>query len=165
MVDPIKGSGIKPPLADQTVVKEKADKTKAEEFENKLYQKNKSTKSEATVRTFFSRAEIEQTARLSQQQQIERMQRIAEIAKQIKEGTYKLADPAVLAEKIYDIITNKEAKKRYIRKVLMEELEKLKDKGVPITQLELKRLVQIVKAAKDEQFIDPELDDMLKDII
>jgi hypothetical protein len=93
------------------------------------------------------------------------MQRLQEIAKQVNNGTYKMVDANVLAEKIYAAITDGKTREKFIKKLLKEEAENIqkKDKG-NLSDLEIKKLVFLIREAQDEAFDDPELEAMLQEL-
>lgn len=163
MVDPIKGPGQKPIFTEKTQGKDKAEKTKEGEFDKRLASKDKTVNAEPP-KAGQVRTAGDQTARLLQQQQLERMQRIAEITRQVQNGTYKMADPTVLADRLYRIMTDRKTREKFIKKVLAEEAETLKERGQPLTKLELKKLIYLVKNAADEEFSDPQLEALLKEL-
>ena len=98
---------------------------------------------------------------IQQQQQIARIQKFQNICRQVQEGTYKMIEPEVLANKIYDVITDKKSREKFIKKLLKEESEKLSSNGTKMSKLELKKLVFMIKQTQDEDFDDPELEKMI----
>ncbi|MBF0408901.1 MAG: flagellar biosynthesis anti-sigma factor FlgM [Candidatus Riflebacteria bacterium] len=94
-----------------------------------------------------------------------RMQKLEEIARQIKDGTYKLVDPAVLADRIFKAAFNPQARAGILKKFIADELEQMKSKNrSTMSKLELKRLVMMSKESPEEVFNDPELEEMLRQL-
>ena len=75
-----------------------------------------------------------------------------------------MCDPQVLAEKIFQVVSDKTTREKFIKKLLKEEADKLpaKNNG-KITELEMKKLVFMIKESQDEPFDDPELEELLKE--
>ncbi|EKD81137.1 MAG: hypothetical protein ACD_39C01956G0002, partial [uncultured bacterium] len=110
------------------------------------------------------RTPAENNLKIMQQQQLMHMQRLDEIARQVQDGTYKLVSPEVLAEKIYQVISDRGTREKFIKKLLQEEAEKITHKGKnQFSDLELKKLVFLIKEASDENFEDPELEQLIKE--
>ncbi len=103
--------------------------------------------------------------RVMQQQHLMHMQRLQEITRQVQDGTYKMVDPLVLAEKIYQVVSDRTTREKFIKKILQEEADKIpaKERG-KMTDLELKKLVFMIKETQDEPFEDPELEEMLRSL-
>lgn len=162
MVDAISGSGKT--IIITTKPKTKTDKTSS--FDDTLKSKSSgSTKGSSSVnQPVIMRSNMENNMRILQQQQLQRMEHIQEITRQIQEGTYKMCDPQVLAEKIFQVVSDKETREKFIKKLLKEEAEKLpaKNNG-KMSELEMKKLVFMIKESQDEPFDDPELEEMLKE--
>ncbi len=162
MVDAINGSGKT--IIITTKPKAKTDKTSS--FDDAL--KSKSTgaskNSSGINQSVIMRSNMENNMRILQQQQLQRMEHIQEITRQIQEGTYKMCDPQVLAEKILKVVSDKVTREKFIKKLLKEEAEKLpaKNNG-KISELEMKKLVFMIKESQDEPFDDPELEELLKE--
>jgi hypothetical protein len=96
------------------------------------------------------------------------MQRVQEIARQVADGTYKMCSPEALAEKLMLVMTDKATREKFIKKLIKEETENSasengKVKG-SMTDLELKKLVYLIKESQDSKFDDPELEAMLKEL-
>ncbi len=166
MVDPIKGPGQKPISVEKPQGRDKADKagrSKEGDFDQRLAGKDKAGEADAPKASPV-RTAGDQTARLLQQQQLARMQRIAEITRQVQEGTYQMADPKVVADRIYHLLTDRKSREKFIKKVLAEEAESLETKGKTLTKLELKKLIFLVKNASDEDFSDAQLEALLKEL-
>jgi len=74
-----------------------------------------------------------------------------------------MVDPMVLAEKIYQVVSDRTTREKFIKKILQEEADRIpvKERG-KMTDLELKKLVFLIKESQDEPFEDPELEEMLK---
>ena len=162
MVDAINGSG-------KTIIittKPKAKVDKSSSFDDTLKTKSSGTSksSSSANQPIMMRSNMENNMRIIQQQQLQRMEHIQEITRQIQEGTYKMCDPQVLAEKIFQVVSDKTTREKFIKKLLKEEAEKLpaKNNG-KITELEMKKLVFMIKESQDEPFDDPELEEMLKE--
>ena len=162
MVDAINGSG-------KTIIittKPKAKVEKSSSFDDTLKPKTSGTSksSSSANQPIMMRSNMENNMRIIQQQQLQRMEHIQEITRQIQEGTYKMCDPQVLAEKIFQVVSDKTTREKFIKKLLKEEAEKLpaKNNG-KISELEMKKLVFMIKESQDEPFDDPELEEMLKE--
>ena len=162
MVDAINGSG-------KTIIittKPKAKVDKSSSFDDALKTKTSGTSkaSSSANQPIMMRSNMENNMRIIQQQQLQRMEHIQEITRQIQEGTYKMCDPQVLAEKIFQVVSDKTTREKFIKKLLKEEAEKLpaKNNG-KITELEMKKLVFMIKESQDEPFDDPELEELLKE--
>ncbi|MBR4570387.1 MAG: flagellar biosynthesis anti-sigma factor FlgM [Candidatus Riflebacteria bacterium] len=162
MVDAINGSG-------KTIIittKPKAKVDKSSSFDDTLKTKTSGTSksSSSANQPIMMRSNMENNMRIIQQQQLQRMEHIQEITRQIQEGTYKMCDPQVLAEKIFQVVSDKTTREKFIKKLLKEEAEKLpaKNNG-KITELEMKKLVFMIKESQDEPFDDPELEELLKE--
>ena len=162
MVDAINGSGKT--IIITTKPKTKADKTSS--FDDTLKNKTSGTsKSSSSInQPMIMRSNMENNMRILQQQQLQRMEHIQEITRQIQEGTYKMCDPQVLAEKIFQVVSDKATREKFIKKLLKEEAEKLpaKNNG-KMSELEMKKLIFMIKESQDEPFDDPELEEMLKE--
>jgi anti-sigma28 factor (negative regulator of flagellin synthesis) len=162
MVDAINGSG-------KTIIittKPKAKVDKSSSFDDTLKTKTSGTsKSSGTLnQPVMMRSNMENNMRILQQQQLQRMEHIQEITRQIQEGTYKMCDPQVLAEKIFQVVSDKSTREKFIKKLLKEEAEKLPSKNNgKLTELEMKKLVFMIKESQDEPFDDPELEELLKE--
>jgi len=100
---------------------------------------------------------------LADKQGMLRMQRLDEIARQIKDGSYKLVDPEVLAERIMKAAFDPQTRAKFVKKALAEEIENAKSKNRLLTELDLKKLIQLVKGGSGEEFDDPELEAWLKE--
>ena len=162
MVDAINGSG-------KTIIittKPKAKVDKSSSFDDTLKTKTSGTSksSSSANQPIMMRSNMENNMRIIQQQQLQRMEHIQEITRQIQEGTYKMCDPQVLAEKIFQVVSDKTTREKFIKKLLKEEAEKLpaKNNG-KISELEMKKLVFMIKESQDEPFDDPELEELLKE--
>ncbi|OIP28341.1 hypothetical protein AUK22_04310 [bacterium CG2_30_54_10] len=162
MVDPIKGPVNKTIVITKPRPKNKTENAGKDGFDKRLEGKGKA--GEDPPKAGFIRSPQDQTARILQQQQMQRMQRLAEIAHQIQDGTYKMADPDVLAERILRIITDKKTHEKFVKKVLSEEAEALKAQNKTLTKLELKKLIFLVKNTPDEEFTDAQLESLLKEL-
>lgn len=92
------------------------------------------------------------------------MQRLEEITRQVKDGSYKLVAPEVLAEKIFQVVSDRTTREKFIKKLLQEEAEKISHKGKnQLSELEMKKLVYLIKEGADEKFEDPELEEMIRE--
>ena len=139
---------------------------KGSSFEDSMKTKSSETKSSGTLNQppVLMRSNMDHNMRLLQQQQLQRMEHIQEITRQIQEGTYKMCDPQVLAEKIFQVVSDKSTREKFLKKLLKEEAEKLPAKGNnKLTELEMKKLVFMIKESQDEPFDDPELEELLKE--
>ncbi|NCB37349.1 MAG: hypothetical protein EOM80_01160 [Erysipelotrichia bacterium] len=160
MVESIQGPGKKIIITTKPKAKEPVEKKTS--FDGALKDRTSGTESSEPV---VSRGSLLQNnLKVVQQQQLVHMQRLQEIARQVQDGTYKLVDPAVLAEKIYQVIADRPTREKFIKKLIHEEAEKipLKDRG-SLSELDLKKLVYMVRETQDEPFDDPELEAMLKE--
>ena len=162
MVDAINGSG-------KTIIittKPKAKVDKSSSFDDTLKTKTSGTsKSSGNAnQPIMMRSNMENNMRIIQQQQLQRMEHIQEITRQIQEGTYKMCDPQVLAEKIFQVVSDKTTREKFIKKLLKEKAKKIPSKNNgKITELEMKKLVFMIKESQDEPFDDPELEELLKE--
>ncbi len=163
MVDSIKGPGKRIIITSKPKPKDNIE-NKDKSFDKALKDKAEgSEKAGAGTRANISPAQ--QNLKIIQQQQFSHMQRLQEIAKQVNNGTYKMVDANVLAEKIYAAITDGKTREKFIKKLLKEEAENIqkKDKG-NLSDLEIKKLVFLIREAQDEAFDDPELEAMLQEL-
>ena len=162
MVDAINGSG-------KTIIITTKPKSKVEKkssFDDALGSKTSGTSksSSSANQPIMLRSNMENNMRILQQQQLQRMEHIQEITRQIQDGTYKMCDPQALAEKIFAVVSDKATREKFIKKLLKEEAEKLPAKSNgKISELEMKKLVFMIKESQDEPFEDPELEEMLKE--
>lgn len=160
MVDAISGSG-------KTIIittKPKAKVEKKSSFDDTLKGKSGTSRSSSANEPILLRSNMDNNVRILQQQQLQRMEHIQEITRQIQDGTYKMCDPQVLAEKIFNVVTDKATREKFIKKLLKEEAEKLPAKSNgKISELEMKKLVFMIKESQDEPFDDPELEELLKE--
>lgn len=159
MVDSIKGPG------GITIIKTKpkpkvGSSSKDAKFEKTLNEKISDSESATIEKSHIS--PMQHNIKLAQQQQLSRMNYVQELASQIKNGTYKMASPEALAEKIFLVLSDPRIREKFIKKLINEEKEKL---GVPgkgnMTELELKKLVFLIKEAHEEAFNDPELEQLI----
>lgn len=160
MVDSIK-SGQKLLIITKPKPKTSVDKTK-DGFDKVVSDKAEVEGSKPSASPMRS-AEVNPT--LADKQGMVRMQRLDEIARQIKDGSYKLVDPEVLAERIMKAAFDPATRAKFVKKALAEEIETAKAKNRPLTELDLKKLIQLVRGGPDEQFEDPELEDWLKQFV
>lgn len=146
--------------------KPKTKVNKSSSFEDSMKTKSSEAKASGSSSQppVLMRSNMEHNMRLLQQQQLQRMEHLQEITRQIQEGTYKMCDPQVLAEKIFQVVSDKTTREKFIKKLLKEEAEKLpaKNNG-KMTELEMKKLVFMIKESQDEPFDDPELEELLKE--
>jgi anti-sigma28 factor (negative regulator of flagellin synthesis) len=158
MVDSIQGPGKRIIITTKPKAKESVEKKGS--FDDAFKDKTESTASSGHARVGNP---AQNNLKILQQQQLLHMQRLQEISKQVQDGTYKMVDPAILAEKIYQVISDRPTREKFIKKILQEEAEKVpaKDRG-KLTDLELKKLVFMIKETQDEPFEDPELEELLK---
>lgn len=163
MVDAINGSGKT--IIITTKPKSKVNKTSS--FDDAMGKTSGTSKSSETASLNQPKliSNMENNMRILQQQQMARMEHIQEITRQIQDGTYKMCSPEVLAEKILKVVSDKSTREKFIKKLLKEEAEKLPAKGnnKRLTELEMKKLVFMIKESQDEPFDDPELEEMLKE--
>lgn len=159
MVDSIHGPGKTIIITTKPKAKESVEKKGS--FDEAL--KDKTSSTERGGHAMVSNP-AQNNLKIMQQQQVIHMQRLQEIAKQVADGTYKMVDPAVLAEKIYQVMTDRPTREKFIKKMIQEEVDKMpaKDRG-KITDLEFKKLVFMIKESQDEPFDDPELEKLIKD--
>jgi anti-sigma28 factor (negative regulator of flagellin synthesis) len=160
MVDSINGPGKRIIITTKPKAKESVEKKSS--FDETLKDRAASTDKPAghSVTTNATQANL----KIMQQQQLVHMQRVQEIARQVQDGTYKMVDPAVLADKIYQVISDRTTREKFIKKLIQEEAEKIpaKDRG-KMSELEFKKLIFLVKESQDEPFEDPELEALLKE--
>ncbi len=159
MVDSIQGPGKRIIITTKPKAKESVDKKGS--FDEALKDKADTT-AKAGQQTHVG-SPAQNNLKILQQQQLLHMQRLQEITRQVQDGTYRMVDPAVLAEKIYQVISDRSTREKFIKKLLQEEAERMpvKDRG-KMTDLELKKLVFMIKESQDEPFEDAELEEMLK---
>jgi anti-sigma28 factor (negative regulator of flagellin synthesis) len=161
MVDSIKGPGGKTILITHSKPKDAAEKPKEGSFDKTL--KSKSAPDSFTP-SRASALHDPQPATLLNQAKLVHMQRLEEITRQIQDGTYKLVDPAVLADRLMEVMTDKKTREKFLRKFLSDEADLARSKGKPLSELDLKKLVFMVKGSADEEFDDPELDALSKEL-
>ncbi|HOY68115.1 MAG TPA: flagellar biosynthesis anti-sigma factor FlgM [Candidatus Ozemobacteraceae bacterium] len=161
MVDSIKGPGGKTIIVTHSKPKDAAEKPKEGSFDKAL--KSKSPSESASTPRAANLPET-QPATLLNQAKLLHMQRLEEITRQIHDGTYKLVDPAVLADRLLEVMTDKKTREKFLRKFLNDEAELARAKGKPLSELDLKKLIFMVKGSADEQFDDPELEALLKEL-
>ncbi|HNV69944.1 MAG TPA: hypothetical protein PKO06_09615 [Candidatus Ozemobacteraceae bacterium] len=157
MVNRIDGAGNKVIIVTKPKPKESAEKSKEGGFDKVLTGRGSEATKTATGRLAESPPGM-------QPQNLSHMQRLEEIARQVKDGTYALIDPTVLADRIMKIASNKELRAKFIKKLLAEEADTAKAKNRPLTELDLKKLILMVKDSNDETFEDEELEKLLKDL-
>ncbi len=157
MVESIQGPGKRIIITTKPKAKESVDRK--ESFDDAL--KGKSDVSSAGGHSQV--ANPANNLKIMQQQQLLHLQRLQEITRQVQDGTYKMVDPMVLAEKIYQVVSDRTTREKFIKKILQEEADRIpvKERG-KMTDLELKKLVFMIKESQDEPFEDPELEEMLK---
>lgn len=162
MVDSINGPGKRIIITTKPKPKEKTE-GKDNSFDKALKDKAGSADKAAANANTLNPAQ--NNLKILQQQQLTRMQRLQEIARQVQDGTYKMVDATVLAEKIYQVISDSKTREKFIKKLLQEEAEKIpnKEKG-NLSDLELKKLVFMIRESQDEPFDDPELEKMLDEL-
>ncbi len=160
MVDSINGAGKRIIITTRPKPKESADKKSS--FDDALKDKASSTGRPGGHAITNSAAQT--NLKIVQQQQLMHMQRVQEITRQVQDGTYKMIEPSVLAEKIYQVIADKTTREKFVKKLIQEEADKLqgKDRG-DMSELEFKKLIFMVKESQDEPFDDPELEAWLKE--
>ena len=159
MVDSIK-AGQKLLIITKPKPKTATEKTKEGSFDKVVSEKGEAEGSRP-MSTPLRSAEVNPA--LADKQGMVRMQRLDEIARQIKDGSYKLVDPEILAERILKAAFDPQTRAKFVKKVLAEELENAKAKNKTLTELDLKKLIHLVKSGADEQFEDPELEEWLKE--
>ncbi len=169
MVDSIKGSGSKI-IIIKPKPKSETDPAKKTEFADKLREKGGVGGPEprgdrfTTGTTGLAQGGVNPA--IYQQQQVQRLQRLEEIARQIREGTYKIVDAGVLADKLIEVFTDRRSREKWVKKMLVEHKESLSGlsgQALGLGELELKKMVQMVKDAVDEPFDDPELESLIKE--
>jgi anti-sigma28 factor (negative regulator of flagellin synthesis) len=141
------------------------DKTSS--FDDEL--KGKTTSSgEKTTQATMLNSVAQNNLKVIQNQQLMHMQRVQEIARQVADGTYKMCSPEALAEKLMLVMTDKATREKFIKKLIKEETENSASENGKIkgsmTDLELKKLVYLIKESQDSKFDDPELEAMLKEL-
>jgi anti-sigma28 factor (negative regulator of flagellin synthesis) len=160
MVDSIQGPGKRIIITTKPKAKDSVDKKSG--FDDAMKDRTGSTdKADGTA---VPRNPAANNLKIMQQQQLMHMQRLQEIARQVQNGTYKMVSPEVLAEKIYQVISDKATREKFIKKMLHEEAEKIATKGKGnFSDLEMKKLVYLIKEAADEDYNDPEIEAFIKD--
>ncbi len=159
MVDSIHGPGKRVIITTKPKAKESVDKSG---FDEAL--KDKTGGGEKVNGASAHRTPAENNLKILQQQQLMHMQRLEEIARQVKDGTYRMVSPEVLAEKIYQVVADRTTREKFIKKLLQEESEKISHKGKgQFSDLEMKKLVYLIKESADEKFEDPELEELIKE--
>lgn len=161
MVDSIKGPGKRLIITTKPKAKEKVD-NKDNSFDKAL--KGKAGSSEKVGANTSPLNPAQNNLKIIQQQQLNHMQKVQQITQQIQDGTYKMVDAGVLAEKIFQVVSDPKTREKFIKKLIQEEADKIqhKDKG-NMSDLELKKLVFMVRETQEEPFEDPELEKMLQD--
>lgn len=162
MVDSIKGPGKKIIITTKPKPKAKTE-GKETKFDRALKNKSASIVDKSSIEKTSATMKVQDNMRLIQQQQLARMQHIENIASQIRAGTYKMASPEAVAEKIYQVLTDSKLKEKFLKKLIQDEKEsaqKLDRKD--LTELELKKLVFLIKEAVDINFDDPELAEFIE---
>lgn len=160
MVDSIKGPGGKTIIITHSKPKDAADKTKGESFDKTL--KSKSVPDSFTLSRPSGLAEAPAPGLLDQAKLV-RMQRLEELTRQVRDGTYKMVAPEVLADRLLEVMTDRKTREKFLRKFLNDEAELARSKGKPLSELDMKKLIFMVKNSDDEQFSDPELEELLKE--
>ncbi len=161
MVDPIKGSGDKI-IVTKPKPKEKTEKPREESFDKVLNDRDKAESTSS--RQVQARSKAEANLAILDQQNLARMQRLETLAKAVRDGTYKLVDAEIVAEKLLSIILDKKTREKFTKKVLAEEIENHRlSKDKLISDLDLKKLIHLIKNRNDAEFEDPELEAMLKE--
>lgn len=160
MVDSIRGPGGKTIIITHSKPKDATDKTKGESFDKTL--KSKSAPDSFTLSRTAGPAETQAPPLLDQAKMV-RMQRLEELTRQIRDGTYKMVDPDILADRLLQVMTDKKTREKFLRKFLNDEAELARSKGKPLSELDMKKLIFMVKGSSDEEFNDPELEEMLKE--
>ncbi len=160
MVDSIQGPGKRIIITTKPKAKEKTEK-KDGSFDKALKDKTIVDKHEGST---FTLNRAENNLKLIQQQQLSRMQKLQEITKQVQDGTYKMVEPEVLAERLYSVMTDKKTREKFIKKMLKEEAENIPSKENNLSELELKKLVFLIKESQDEPFDDPELEKLIQEL-
>lgn len=160
MVDSINGPGKRIIITTKPKAKESVEKKTS--FDDAL--KDRAGSTDKPVGHSVTNRAAQNNLKIMQQQQLLHMQRVQEIAKQVQDGTYKMVEPAVLAEKIYQVVTDRTLREKFLKKLIQEEAEKIpvKDRG-PMSDLEFKKLIFMVKETQDEPFEDPELEALLQE--
>ena len=163
MVDSIKGSGGNVVIiTTKPKPKAKTDNVKDGQFDKAL-QGKVGEKSSGTASLMNAPTRSETNMAILAQQQANRMKKVETIAKQVKDGTYKMVDSQTLANHLFAIFTDPKTRDKFIKKVLSEEVAGRKDRGKNISDLELKKLVKLFKDNSSEEFEDAELEAVLKE--
>ena len=161
MVDPIKGSGDKI-IITKPKPKEKTEKPREESFDKVMSDRDKP--GSASSKPVQARSKADANLAILDQQNLARMQKLETLAKAVRAGTYKLADADVVADKILSIILDKKTRDKFTKKILTEEIENYRlSKDKLISDLDLKKLIHMIKNREDAKFDDPELEAMLKE--
>ena len=168
MVDSIHGGpGKTVIITTKPKPKAKTESTEKSSFSDALSDKVSTSSANRPTFNGMMNNVAQNNLRIMQNLQMMHMQKVQEIARQVAEGTYKMCSPEVLAEKLMAVMTDKATREKFIKKLINEEKERIADSGGklknPMTDLELKKLVYMIKEQQDEAFDDPELEEMLKE--
>ncbi|MBF0545310.1 MAG: hypothetical protein HQM08_12800 [Candidatus Riflebacteria bacterium] len=168
MVESIKSSDGKIIIITKPQSKSKTEKSKDGDFGKIVDEKSGSEdteKSSGSAKSSPLRSP-EPNPILQNRQLAGRMQKLEVLAQQIRDGTYKLVDPAVLADCLLKAAFDPQTRSKFLKKFVSDEMEQAKSKGrSALSKLELKRLLQIAKQSPDEVFNDPELDSLMEELV
>ncbi|MFZ2961264.1 MAG: hypothetical protein WA705_30685 [Candidatus Ozemobacteraceae bacterium] len=158
MVDSI-NSGGKILIVTKPKPKTTTEKTKEAGFDKVLNERSEvETPRGAPLRS----AELKPA--MVDRQGMARMQRLEVIARQIREGSYQLVDPDILADRLLKAAFDPKTRAKFLKKAIADEMDQAKAKNRPLSDLDLKKLLMIIKGGPDENFDDPELDELLKEL-
>jgi anti-sigma28 factor (negative regulator of flagellin synthesis) len=160
MVDPIKGPGTKI-IITKSQPKERPESSRNGDFGKVMRDKGAEDSSGVARNQGIPKGEA--NLALLNQQKLAHMQKFEAVARAIREGTYQMADAEVLAEKLMQAMFDKKTRDKFLRKVLDEEIENAHSQNRPLSDLELKKLVFLMKDAVDGNFEDPELEQLLQE--
>lgn len=161
MVNSIKGNGDKLIITTKPRAKEAIGNTDGKNFDKSVREKMSGDEPQAAASRNLSHAE--NNLKILQQQQLVRMQHLESIAEQIKNGTYRMVSPEILAEKMFQLLSDKKVRQKFLKKLFEEESENVARKDKPLSELELKKLVFMIRETQDEPFDDPELEALLNE--
>lgn len=170
MVDSIKGGAGSKIIIIKPKTKAETEGTGKSDFADRLKGKAGATATGGPPRTdHFSGSVPTGAATINPamyQPQVQRKARLEEIERQIRDGDYQLVDAEVLADRLVAVFTDRRAREKLVKKLLQEQKEALgglQGPALNVSQLELKRMVQVVKNSQEEPFDDPELEALIRE--
>ena len=159
MVNPINGSGRKIIIVTKPPSKDKTEKSKDGGFDKVMTPRGESE----AAKGIPPKLSTDQASGVIDPRNFSHLQRLEDIARQIRDGTYKMTDPMALAERLLRIAGDKSLRAKFVKKVLAEEADNARAKNRPLTELDLKKLIMLIKDSKDETFNDEELEEFMKE--